>query len=272
MHNAPRTLLVLIGTSLVVACSVGGKTVDVTSDPGPASTGTPRDTRDGPPRVGTAPTGSSIAPTPGVDPPAKRPDGGFGLDAGDEDAGPLTGCAPANVSSFVPQWKSPATHATVCSGALVESVLTCIFDDTANPTTCKALLADAANKPCQDCLLTPATAPHPGPLVIDANIATLDISGCIALEGDAACGAKYQAARDCASAACVDNCPGFDTASLQDLQRCENAALSGGCAAYAGPAKCADAALAPDGGAARCGEGNNFLETAIVLGKLFCAP
>lgn len=277
MQNASTTLLVLIGTSLIVACSVGGKTLDATLDAGPAGTGTgaPRDPRDGPPRGGTAPTPTTpgtIPPTPGGDPPAKRPDGGLAFDGGDSDAGSSTGCAPADVSSFVPQWKSPAPHTTVCSAALVESILKCIFDDTANPTTCDALLKDAANKPCQDCLLTPATDPHPGPLVVDANIATLDIGGCIALEGDATCGAKYQAAYDCASAACVDNCPGFDTASLQDLQRCETAARSGGCATYAAAAKCADAALAPDGGAAHCGEGNNFLETAIVIGKLFCAP
>ena len=63
-----------------------------------------------------------------------------------------------------------------------------------------------------------------------------------------------------------------DAQALQDLQQCETQALSGDCSSYATDADCANALLAPDGGAAICGQGNTFLDAAIIMGKLFCSP
>lgn len=214
-------------------------------------------------------------------------DGGSGSDGGKTDGSTKTdgatpvddgggsSCAPGDVSSFAPKFTPPTGfNQKICSDTQVDAILDCIFNDTADQATCKKLLADKANEPCQNCLITPSSAKTFGPLIENGNIASLNIAGCIAnAEGNktaTGCGAKYQAARDCADAACADNCQGSDSAALKALQACETQALSGDCKKYADDANCADALLNTGGAAEACNAGNTFEEAAAALGKMFC--
>lgn len=190
-----------------------------------------------------------------------------------DDGGPS--CAPGDVSSYAPKFTPPiAFGSKKCSDTQVDAILDCIFNDAADAATCKKLLADKANTDCQDCLITPSSAKAYGPLIENGGIASINIAGCIAnSDGNktaAGCGAKYQAARDCADAACADACPGSDAAALKALQACETQALSGDCKKYADDANCADALLNTGGAAEACNAGNTFQEAAAALGKMFC--
>ena len=152
--------------------------------------------------------------------------------------------------------------------------VSCNFDDTADQTTCDKVLKDAANKDCNNCLFVASTAKALGPVVISGNIGSLNIAGCIAnSEGDTTkdgCGAKYQAANDCADESCV-NCDDSDAAALKAKNACIQKALTSTCQDQATAADCANALLDTGGKAEQCNGGNSFEEAAAILGKLWCS-
>lgn len=192
----------------------------------------------------------------------------------DDDAGT---CAPDDVSSYVPQWKPPL-RSTVCTAQKVTDLMTCVFDINANATTCDPITKDPANQPCMDCLLTPSSKSSLGAVVIEGNIGTLNIPGCVALATAnttaSGCGAKLQASDGCKSAACSANCPITDDASVQALEACEADVATNDCSTYAASADaCSKPLLAAGGAAANCAFGSStFLDKAIAFGKMFCAP
>jgi hypothetical protein len=209
----------------------------------------------------------------------KKDSGGSTKDTGtgDFDSGdPVTGCAPGDVSSFSPSWKGPTTfHQAKCTALQVETLMACNFDDTADPTMCKAALADAGNTNCENCLFTDSTASKLGPVVIEGSVGSINVAGCIAnSQGNTTstgCGAKYQAANQCADEACNANCPGDTQAALTERNQCVQDALAGDCSSYATDAKCADTLLDTGGVAEQCNQGATFLDLATAIGKLFCA-
>lgn len=205
-------------------------------------------------------------------------DGGKGKDSTappPDDSGPDQTCAPVDVKDFTPTWKAPAAfHQGKCTDTQVDALVSCNFDDTADQTTCDKVLKDAANKDCNNCLFVASTAKALGPVVISGNIGSLNIAGCIAnSEGDTTkdgCGAKYQAANDCADESCV-NCDDSDAAALKAKNACIQKALTSTCQDQATAADCANALLDTGGKAEQCNGGNSFEEAAAILGKLWCS-
>ncbi len=187
-------------------------------------------------------------------------------------------CTPGSVTSFTPTWKTPAPlHQNKCTASNVALAVQCVFDATANQTTCQTFTQAAANKPCLDCIFTdPATATAPGPIELDqAGLARLNAAGCISrLTNDltaTSCGAKLSAATQCADYACEANCPGLDATSLAARDQCDSDALAGGCSTYDSASACADTVAGPGGQAAACADGNTFMDRATKLATLFCA-
>jgi hypothetical protein len=183
-------------------------------------------------------------------------------------------CAPGSVSSFSPSWKAPAAfHQGKCTTTQVDALVSCNFDDTADPTTCDQVLKDAANANCNNCLFTASTSSKLGPVVITGNVGSLNIAGCIAdSQGNtttSGCGAKYQAANDCADESCAA-CDDSTAAALTEKNQCIQDALTSECQSYATDADCANALLDVGGAAEPCNQGNTFEEAAAAIGKLFC--
>jgi hypothetical protein len=189
---------------------------------------------------------------------------------------PPPGCELPEVPDFTPSWKQPAPFLQAkCAATQIEALASCNFDDTADQTTCANVLKDPANKDCNNCLFTASTAKALGPVVINGNIGSLNVAGCLAnFEADhgvTSCGAKYQAAYDCADLSC--SATSISSECLPPSKNsCISKALETSCAAQAAEAKCADSLLAPNGIAHACNtDGLKFVEAVIQLGVLFCA-
>jgi hypothetical protein len=186
------------------------------------------------------------------------------------------GCAPGSVSGFTPQWTPPAVlHAGACSATQITTLIDCLFNSAANQTTCDGYLNAPANKSCISCAVTEDTAASYGPLVVTTDqLVTLNIAGCIARTTnqmtDTGCGAKVQAASQCASASCEANCPvpANDSAALDARNQCEQDARTSECQTYTDDAACEDAAL--QGAAAACASGSTFEDNATALVQMFC--
>lgn len=200
-------------------------------------------------------------------------------DAGKKDSAVITPvCAPGSLTGFAPSWKTPAPlHQNKCTAANVALAVQCVFDSTANQTTCQTFTQAAANKPCMDCIFTDSTATAPGPITVDATtgVGSINVAACIArLTNDVSatsCAAKLAADVQCSAYACEPNCPGSDQASLDALAQCESDAYAGGCSTYDSAAACADSLVAPGGTAAACADGTTFTDRATKVATLFCA-
>ncbi len=195
---------------------------------------------------------------------------------GTSDGGTTETCSPGDVASFKPTWKVPAAFGTKkCTDLQIEALM-CAIDDNADQATCDKASKDAANKDCLACIYTPSSAKNPGPLMVSTSggVISLNIAGCIAnSEGKttaADCGAKVQAADQCADEACEANCPTDTTEGFKAFQACTEAALSGGCESFSTDAACAEDLTKAGGAAEKCLEGTGFLERATNLATLFC--
>lgn len=201
------------------------------------------------------------------------------LDAESADANGTLACPPGDVSAFTPSWKPPKPlHAGTCSLADAERTVDCAFDPNAKQSECDAFFADAGSSACTLCVLTDDFDTSYGPIVMHGAYAALNLGGCIAqTSGDTSatsCGAKVQAISACQQFACTA-CPDPSTSAkaMADYLKCQSAALTTACGAYAKAGGCADALIAPDGSAEICASGKNtFLDRARVLARLFCAP
>ena len=199
-------------------------------------------------------------------------------DAGrDVDASPPVdagGCAPGDVSSFSPNWVPPKPASSACTQANIDQYAKdCLDPQTGNTTACNAF--QTANKACVTCLVTPESATTYGAAISQANgVISLNVGGCIALlSGDlgaSGCGAKYEANRQCAAAACDEPCPipNGDDPAFQKYLKCLTAAEKTSCKAYSA-AVCPE----PDAGAvAACSlNGASFVDNFKALAPIFCA-
>lgn len=185
-------------------------------------------------------------------------------------------CDPNELPGFVsPKWTPPAPFGLdACTSAAVETIIGCYFDAKADEEACDAFLNDAANADCVACLITESTASELGPVVLTTTSGYMNVAGCIAnIQGDrsaAGCAAKYQAASTCQEESCAQNCSGTGDVAVAALEACAAKAATGVCAAFSGPAKCADALIAPGGAAEKCTRGHDFSKDGVTLGMLFC--
>lgn len=191
------------------------------------------------------------------------------------DSGPTSGCAPANVSGFVP---SPYQGANVqhgaCTMAQIDGFYAGCLSAGSTSQTCAPYGpgGTAANKVCAGCLVSPDTAPKYGVLVESKGNISLNVAGCMEIRDGAnglACAKQYQASEKCDAAACAANCPVTDDASFQLYQACVQQASSNGCAAYTQSASCANAEA--DGGPASiCFSGQTFQDLYRSIAPVFC--
>lgn len=240
---------------------------------------------------GTEGGSTSLTPDAGKTDSGKKKDGAVEEEEEDLDASttpdakkdtstpPVDVCEPGSISGFTPTWKVPAPfHASSCTTTQVDTLM-CLFDSAADPTACDTAVKAAANQTCFNCIFTQSTATAPGPVIITGSLGSINLAGCIARASgnvtSTGCGAKVQAADQCGDAACEANCPIDDTdngESLDARNQCTTDAASTVCATYDADSLCAEDLLLPDGGAAACAQGTDFLSRATAIAKLFCVP
>ncbi|MFN8546250.1 MAG: hypothetical protein U0807_18895 [Candidatus Binatia bacterium] len=179
-------------------------------------------------------------------------------------------CHPVDVSGFTPTYHHPnPAHQGLCTVQQVQGFYdSCLTGDA---TTCSTFLAGAGAGACSACLQTPATATTWGPIVSYPSI-QLNASGCIEILDPTprglACAQSFQAAQECARAACIPSCGDPTTlAEIARLNACILEATSGGCATYT-EAYTTSCSVEPVT-VAPCVETDP--ETAVLgLGELFC--
>jgi len=182
------------------------------------------------------------------------------------------GCAPVDVSTFMPPPYHPALHQRgACTSGQIQSFYADCLSPTATQQSCAPW--QTMNRACLACLVTPSTQASWGPLVERTNGIELNVAGCMELAGGtsgASCAHAYQAWEDCDAAACGASCPVTDDASYQLYLACVNEASMGGCQRYAAAASCANGVA--DGGAAACFQGQTFEDYYLSLAPIFCGP
>lgn len=220
---------------------------------------------------------------------ASGSDGGKKKDSGstteEEDSGTTTkkdtgpepsACAPGSVSGFTPSWTPPtAINQGACATSQITTLVDCLFNASANQTTCDTFLQAPANDACVKCSITENTAAAFGPMIVDADsLVTLNIAGCIARTANqltsTGCAAKVQALGQCTDASCTANCPipAGDDQALDARNQCMDDAETTECQTYATDAQCADALIS--GAAAPCAQGSTFEDRAKAYITLFC--
>jgi hypothetical protein len=121
--------------------------------------------------------------------------------------------------------------------------------------------------------VTPDNAGTWGPLVSFGSTVSLNVAGCIELldpgAAGVACATSVQQADECEHQACDAKCPVTDDASFADWRACVSASGSSVCAAYSGPAVCAQRDAGP---ALRCVNGTTFEEQYTAIAAVFCGP
>lgn len=256
-----RSLLVVGVLTMAVACSAGFEVDEGPFDGGPASD------------AGARSDGTTVR-VDGGDPKGPKDGGPSKRDVAVTDPPPDV-CAPANIAGFVPAVVPPApARSGKCSVAQLEAIIDCTFDANAGSNACDTLLDDAANQACTGCILTDVTQPAYGPIIVDDNIARLNVAGCVARASNdlsaTGCGARLASAEQCADAACAASCPLLDDVSYAQYEQCTEDAMAGPCSAYADSLACLDAVTSPSGAAAQCALENDFISTAKAYARLFC--
>jgi hypothetical protein len=219
--------------------------------------------------------------------PASSDDGGVGTPEGgkkdsgigaadDGSADAALNCNPVNPATggFQPKWHPPSGHKDACSQTNIDNFLKFCFG-AGDQTACQSFLAGAEGKTCAQCILTPATAAAPGPLVDHPGqgFASLNFAGCLAIaQQDDKCAQSFNALQQCDDAACaacvVPNDPNNPN-SLDPLNQCQNQAESTVCQTYGTAAQCAqDAAEA--GRAGECLNFSTFEEGYAKIVPVFC--
>ncbi len=187
-------------------------------------------------------------------------------------------CSPGSVTGFVPQWIPPTPlHQNKCTGSQIATLVDCLFNGSANATTCDTFFNAASSADCQTCAVAGATEASLGPLLISLDgLVTLNVAGCIARTANditaTGCGAKVAAPSQCASAACDPNCPVLDgdAKALAERNTCQRAAIAGACVTYQKDAEACSTPLL-QGVSSACAAGSTFTDIAINLATLFCA-
>lgn len=157
------------------------------------------------------------------------------------DGGTLV-CEPGSLSGFTGgTYKSPVgPYAGVCTSTDFTNFFACATGT--DSSQCAQFTSTGARAVCGSCLITPTSATHWGATVgSDPTTATFNIPGCLALaygEGSSTtgCGGSLQHDYDCQDYVCNPalNCAG---ATTDEMTTCDNSAISGVCASYAGTAQ-----------------------------------
>lgn len=214
-------------------------------------------------------------------------------DAAPDDAGDASApCTPGDVSSFTPTWRPPSgAHQAKCTAAQIDAFYADCLSNAATQTTCATFGRDggANDRACAACLVSRATDPSLGPIVVHTlargSSQEIDFAGCVALVDPSAvdCAKKYQAGVECEHAACDEVCRGDDSVAFDQYTGCLGAANLGACNPYTKAGQCVLAlgADAGDGGGAsdagdatsRCiFAGTTFEELYRAIAPLFCGP
>jgi hypothetical protein len=185
---------------------------------------------------------------------------------------------PADVSGFTPPTKVHDSNAPAqkCTNAQIAAFYTnCIDDATATNMTCTNwtnMGADAAgsNKDCGACIYTQSTASKYGPVVAGQGLISLNISGCLQVNGATTCALSYEVNQQCGKLACDDQCPVSDNATFAKYQQCRTNAANGGCKTYATKADmdCPEDA----GNVATCTNFADFQAGYAKISQIFCNP
>lgn len=204
--------------------------------------------------------------------------GGVGNGA-TSDGGLGTACQPGNVETFVPAAYVPALPAG--QGACVTAAdnvdpIQVYYDDCFPPNGSRAA-CDAfgqispAYAACEACIVTAATAPAYGPLILADGFVQENVAGCLELKNpsDLLCAQAQQALSDCELYACSVNCPVSDQPSLDAYHRCAVQADATGCQAYYAAAQCLGAE-AVDGSAESACLASSFEAYYQAIVPLFC--
>jgi hypothetical protein len=258
------------GDDEVAVSAAGASSGGLDADSGGASSGTSASgARAGSGGTGATSGGARSGGSPGV--------GGTtastGSRSGDEAVG--TGGSPPAISSCDPLdmdgWEAPAyvpaRHAAVCS----EAEIARYFDACLSGADCSAFQEGGASAECGACLAPsrpsedawgPVLLTRPPPFyVYDSNA-----GGCIELLGEPECGAKIQAADECARQACDAPCTVDGELVFAAYQTCTQHARQTVCADRQAEAVCI---LDPDHATACNGEGG-FAGLFAALAQVFC--
>lgn len=189
----------------------------------------------------------------------------------DEDAAPS--CSPVARSWSAPPIPRAIPFVDACEPYMVTTVIDCLFR--LPSTECAAAIAEGGRlAKCAACIVTPKSAPIPGPIVVADGLATFNQPGCLAsfLDKDDIGDCPFVMADldACQSAACTQ-C----TASLSGFGECRTLAAQTMCK---GQQSFVDGCLGGVNGlltspspAAICARDASFDELAILLGEIFCA-
>src|SRR5262249_5427460 len=128
----------------------------------------------------------------------------FFADASDSGSGCPT---PAAVSLYVPPaFVSPNNPSNACTQNQIQG----FWDNCFDPITSSAQKCSTwfnANMNCLNCLMSDKSDSTWGPTVVSNSVVSLNVSGCVALQGDLTCAKKIQKLDGCTSEACDMQCP-----------------------------------------------------------------
>ncbi|MBW2455806.1 MAG: hypothetical protein JRI68_14915 [Deltaproteobacteria bacterium] len=166
-------------------------------------------------------------------------------------------CHPADMSGFTPNWKPSGGLAQgLCTDQQADDLLAACWGGMSNELSCNNWKNDGANAACLACAIVDYDDPIWNAVVFFESFGFYDraYGSCIsAFEGDLSdqsCGAKLQAAWDCAGNACDEGCPVVAASGDLDSSRfntCFFDALEGECSSLWTEAETCLEALTGDG-------------------------
>ena len=175
-----------------------------------------------------------------------------------KDAAQELSCIAASLGGYQPApWVAPRPARKACTADQIDQFWNLCVQFSALPIQCEQFIANNAD--CAACLSTDTPDAGPGPLLAHAGSVDVNVGGCIAVvlsdPSVTGCGAREQAARDCAAFACA-GCDGGT---------CATAARQGVCADYQ-MHTCGEL-----GGAAPCALDDGPLQSYRRIAAVFCS-
>jgi hypothetical protein len=156
-------------------------------------------------------------------------------------------CQPGDVRTFQPSNYHPAAAASqgAClvsgRGDRIQQFYDACLGSGATSDACMSFRT--YHPACANCIVTPDSAEHYGPLIDHHGFLAMNVAGCLelAVPGALSCAKSVQALSGCDLAACEANCRVSDVKSLADYDTCTSVADGAGCSAFAAAAACAAA-------------------------------
>jgi hypothetical protein len=184
-------------------------------------------------------------------------------------------CQPGDVRTFQPSNYHPAapTSQGAClvsgRGDRIQQFYDACLGGAATNDACISF--KTYHPACANCIVTPDTAEHYGPLIDHHGFLAMNVAGCLELAVPAAisCAKSVQALSGCDLAACEANCRVSDAKSLAEYDTCASVADGAGCSPYAAAAACAGALRDAGSESSRCLE-TDFGRFYHEVVPLFC--